>query len=166
VRTDDQTVPELEKVSMFMDVGNKRLQPYPDHTRIAMFPLEGTCTYAYAVSKKAARQILLDLGLERINAAFDIMLREWCEGAFAEQGPPRKCVGITPPLFDMHRRAGMMKGESDIHESEIGAGFREVAETPNIRQSVRKNLRALLEGSGNIVDSYPDEVNADDYDSI
>ena len=109
-------MPELEDVHMFMDMESKRLKPYSDHTRIAMTPIEATCTYAYAVSKKAARQILLDLGLERINAAFDLMLREWCEGAFAAQGPPRKCFGISPPLFDMHRRAGMKKGESDIHE--------------------------------------------------
>jgi len=93
-----------------------------------------------------------------MNAAFDIMLREWCEGAFAAQGPPRKCFGITPPLFDMHRRAGMMEGDSDIHETEVGDGSREVAETFNIRQSVRKNLKPLLGGSENIVDSYPDRL--------
>jgi len=35
VRTNDETVPEVENVRMFLDMEGKRLKPYPDHTRIA-----------------------------------------------------------------------------------------------------------------------------------
>ncbi|KAK5071940.1 hypothetical protein LTS08_000964 [Lithohypha guttulata] len=155
VHAHDNTVPDLQHLKIYGDPNGLRLNPYPSHARLAGHAIEQTCTYAYAVTQKAARRILLDLGLERLDRPIDHMLRDWCEGKFAEQGPPRTCIGVLPTLFDSYRREGAGEADSDIDGDKAHIGFREKAHTLNIRKSTRMNLRKLMDGEAP-EDQYPD----------
>lgn len=155
VHTHDDTVPDLIHIHIYGDPGNLRLNPYPTHARVAGYAVEQTCTYAYAVTQQAARRILFDLGLERLNQPIDMMLRDWCEGKFPEQGPPRRCIGVMPSLFESYRREGPTQGDSDIDGDKDHIGYRAKSGTPNIQRSVRMNLRKLLDGVTELEDQYP-----------
>lgn len=154
VHARDETVADLINLKIYGDPDNMRLNPHPSHARLAGYAIEQTCTYAYAVTQQAARRLLLDLGLERLDGPIDFMLRDWCEGKYGEQGLPRKCIGVLPTLFDSYRREGFAEGDSDIDGDKDQVGYRHKAETLNIRKSVRQNLRNLLDGK-DPVDQYP-----------
>lgn len=154
VHAHDDTVADLAHLKIYGDPDNLRLNPHPSHARLAGYAIEQTCTYAYAVTQQAARRLLLDLGLERLDAPIDYMLRDWCEGKYGEQGLPRRCIGVLPSLFDSYRREGSAEGDSDIDGDKNEVGYRHQAVTLNIRKSVRQNLRHLLDGKEPI-DQYP-----------
>lgn len=61
---------------------------------------------------------------------------------------------MLPQFFEHHRRAGSTKHDSDINDNE---GFREKAETKNIRWSVQLNMERLVKGETEIVDQWPDK---------
>jgi len=124
---------------------------YANHTRVtSIHPVWSMCTLAYAVSQSGARKILHDIGLHQYGdtGAFDMMLRDWCDNLHTE------CFGVFPPLFSTHWRAGSTAADSDIHNG--NADWREKAVTPNIRWSVRLNMKKLLIGDTEYEDQWPD----------
>lgn len=152
VHENDVTVPETQYLRSW-DVNEPTpLDGYSRHTRVVMNQKEGTCSLAYAVTQSGARRILYSLGLRRLDDAFDLMLRSWCEGTDGEE--PHICLGVLPQLFDHHRRKGPGNIDSDI--SEPNAEYRQTAYTNNIRWSVRMNMNKILRGDTNYDDQFPD----------
>jgi hypothetical protein len=120
---------------------------------------EGVCSLAYAAyaaPQKVARSSLNSIGLEKLDAAFDTMLRRFCVGGNGRQA--HRCLGIIPRIFDHHQREGTSSGDSDI--AVHGDGVREKAETPNTRWSVRMNMNRILRGEMMYDDQYPDTSTA------
>ncbi len=154
VHGNDHTVPQLGKIISWDGSETRQMIGYPDHTRVIMHhPTASTCSLAYAITQSAARQILYDLGLQRLDNPFDLMLRDWCDGI--DDDRRRNCFGVIPQLFDHHRRAGPIAADSDIEAP--NTEIREKAETYNIRWSVRLNMDKLLQGDTNYDDQFPDD---------
>ena len=152
IHENDVTVPET-RYHRSWDINEPTpLEGFSKHTRAVMHQRDGTCSLAYAVSQSGARQILYSLGLRRLDDAFDLMLRRWCEGSDEEE--PHTCFGVLPQLFDHHRRKGPGDIDSDI--SEPNAAYRQTAYTYNIRWSVRMNMNKILHGDTNYDDQFPD----------
>lgn len=152
IHANDDTVPETQYLRSWDVKAETPLAIYPNHTRVAMPVSDGVCSLAYAVSQKGARSILNSIGLEKLDAAFDLMLRDFCVGDNGRQA--HKCLGVLPQIFDHHRRKGSISGESDIEDH--GDAVREKAETLNIRWSVRMNMDKILRGETTYDDQYPD----------
>ncbi|KAH6635969.1 hypothetical protein F5144DRAFT_591275 [Chaetomium tenue] len=127
---------------------------YPPHTRAYHHVQEGVCTLGYAVSQKGARKLLYEVGLKGVDAAFDLLLRYYCEG---EKGRAagRQCLTTQPGLFQHHRPAGPASAMSDIGDH--GDGWRERGMTDMVRWSVRLNAEVLLEGGTEFGDQFPGE---------
>jgi hypothetical protein len=152
IHENDVTVPETQYLRSWDINEPTPLGGYPKHTRVIMRQKEGTCSLAYAVSQSGARRILYSLGLRRLDDAFDLMLRKWCEGTDGEE--PHVCLGVLPQLFDHHRRKGPPDIDSDI--SGPNSEYRQTAYTYNIRWSVRMNMNKILRGDTNYDDQFPD----------
>jgi hypothetical protein len=151
IHTDDITVPE-RRYLYTLNIPFTLKERYPEHTRAAHHVQEGVCSLGYAVTQKAARQVLHEIALGDVNDPFDIALRYFCEGAHGHKY--HRCLTLQPALFHHHRPAGPTKAQSDIgnHEGE----FREMAGTDMVRWSVRTNVEALLEGRTDFWDGFPD----------
>ena len=148
IHENDITVPQRHYLHSFEPLEYTPLGNYPDHTRVTMRGQnEATCSLAYAVTQSSARKIVYELGLQRLDASYDLMLRGWCERA-------GRCIGVLPQLFDHHRRAGAGDIDSDI--SEPSSNYRDKPFTNNIRWSVRMNMKKLLDGETDYEDQYPD----------
>ena len=155
VLLDDLSVPETRYQSSWNSEAKNPLTDFPPHTRAVVKGVHlGTCSLAYAVSQAGARKLLYSLGLQRLNAAFDLMLREWCEGFNGHER--HVCYGVMPQLFDHHRPAGSTDGDSDIGEPT--GQTRGAASTPNIQWSVRLNMEKLPRGDERFQNQYPDTL--------
>ncbi|TPX16396.1 uncharacterized protein E0L32_004045 [Thyridium curvatum] len=141
IHSDDVTVPERRYLWTLNDPFTLKDQ-YPEHTRAAHHVQEGVCTLGYAVTQKAARQILHEIALRDVSDAFDITMRFFCEGVRGHRR--HTCLTVQPALFHHHRPAGPAKALSDIGDH--GDEFRETASTDMVRWSVRMNADVLLEG--------------------
>lgn len=107
IHANDVTVPETQYLHSWISEATTPLVIYPNHTRVAMPLSEPVCSLAYAVSQKVASAILDSVRLERLNAAYDIMLREFCTGIGQEK--PHNCFGVLPQIFDLYRARGRKK---------------------------------------------------------
>ncbi|KAI0014950.1 hypothetical protein F4780DRAFT_766207 [Xylariomycetidae sp. FL0641] len=147
----DHTVPQQQYLWTVGDIKDLKDQ-YPNHTRVAHHVQMGICSLGYGVTRNSARKLLLELGLKPVNHAFDLLLRDFCEG----RGDPNRgyhtCLTSQPSLFSPHLSTGPAKANSDI--SDHGDGW-QTARTEQIRWSVMMNAAALLEGK-KPVDQYPD----------
>ena len=155
VHHDDASVPQRRHLHSF---GMVPMDAFPEHTRVAARRLQDpVCSTAYAVSRRGARALLQALGLQALDAPFDVMLRSWCDGAGIYEGStlPHVCMGVVPALFKHWRSRGPLAGDSDINDK--GEGFREKAMSPQIRWSVRGNLERIWKGGSEFEDQYPDE---------
>jgi GR25 family glycosyltransferase involved in LPS biosynthesis len=146
----DQTVPQQQYL-WTIAIPDDVKEQYPNHTRVVHHVQDGICSLGYAISQNGARQLLYEIGLKNFNAAFDILLRWYCEGV--EGRRYHNCLTLQPSLFQHHRPAGLKKYVSDI--SDHGAGFQEKAFTDVIRWSVRMNADAILAREP-LVDQWPD----------
>jgi len=151
IHTDDVTVPEKRYLWTLNEPFTLK-ERYPEHTRVAHHVQEGVCTLGYAVTQKAARQILHEIALRDVSDAFDIALRFFCEGVRGHKH--HSCLTLQPALFHHHRPAGSTKAMSDIGDH--GDEFRDAATTDMVRFSVRMNADTLLEGRTDFWDGYPD----------
>lgn len=137
---------------------------YPPHTRVVHASMNTTCTQAYAVSQRGARKLLWQFGLQTFTTGWDLMLRDWCGGLYAQvntdstNNKPTKlpvCVTVQPPLFSQHYGKG---AASDI--TAPGGGFisKKKEMTPYIRLSVRLNMEQMVNGVGleDLVDQWED----------
>ncbi|KYK55025.1 hypothetical protein DCS_06986 [Drechmeria coniospora] len=127
-------------------------EKYPPHTRAVHHAEEGVCTLAYAISQAGARKILHELALKPPTAAFDILLRFFCDGT--DGRAMHNCLGVTPGLFHHYRPAGKALDVSDIRDHD--GDFREDAGSDIVRWSVRLNTPELLDGGTSFADQYPD----------
>ena len=158
VRHNDSTVAPVKDYFNW-DWANPVPHPYlsyPDGTRLYLSqPSDGVCSIAYAVSQRGARKILLELGMERADKAYDLMLQDFCQGGW-DGGEPHACWGVLPSLFDSYKSAGPESKDSDI-----ATGLTDVRSqgfTRNIQRSVRVNARKMLADPWEeIVDQYPYE---------
>ncbi|KAJ8131583.1 hypothetical protein O1611_g2048 [Lasiodiplodia mahajangana] len=118
----DQTVPQRKYLWTITDPNDLREQ-YPDHSRVTHHVQDGTCSLAYAINQRSARKLLYEAGLKDVNAAFDIVLRWFCEGTGEPNRGYHNCLTTTPSLFSIHLPAGPKKHNSDI--SDHGEGDQE-----------------------------------------
>ncbi|EXJ57845.1 uncharacterized protein A1O5_12403 [Cladophialophora psammophila CBS 110553] len=154
IHEDDETVPEVQFLHSWNQDETSPLVGYRPHTRVVTEQKDGVCSLAYAVSQAGARGLLSSLGLKRMNNAFDLMLREWCEGTHEEH--PHRCIGVLPQLFDHYRPIGPSEVDSDI--SVPNGGYRHQPFTQNIRWSVRLNMDKILDGDTDYNDQWPDST--------
>ena len=154
IRAGDPTVPPVEQYYTWDWETPHAYHSYPNHTRMYLSqPSDGVCSIAYAVSQQGARRILLELGVERADKAYDLMLQDFCQGGW-DGGMPHPCWAVVPPLFAQHRAAGAENRDSDIQG--VNDNVRERGFTKNIQRSVRLNARKLLaDPPEEIVDSFP-----------
>ncbi|KAI1747979.1 hypothetical protein F4782DRAFT_519146 [Xylaria castorea] len=148
----DQTVPQLHHLWTVSD-SNDLKEQYPNHTRVTHHVQDGICSLGYAVNRRSARKLIHEIGLKRVNTAFDIMLRWFCEGTGDPNRGYHNCLTTQPSLFQIHLAAGPKKYNSDI--SDHGGGEQE-EKTEVLRWSVKMNTEALLDGRIDLVDQYPD----------
>lgn len=155
---DDETVAPIKDQKSWDPNASSPLKDLPEHTRVVSAVSQGTCSLAYAVSRNAAKKMLFNLGLRRLNMPFDLMLRDWCQGETGLPGYIPKCFTVLPQLFDHHRRVGPQDIDSDISDKVHGSvgGYRDTLYTLNIRQSVRMNMENLLMGITSFNDQWPD----------
>ncbi|KAK0337605.1 hypothetical protein LTR91_005065 [Friedmanniomyces endolithicus] len=148
---DDVTVPEKQHIDE--QYGDKELiQQYPDHTRVVTRAHDNVCTLAYAISLPGARRVLYELGMHKMNGAYDIMLKEMCDGRNGRR--IRTCLSVQPMLFQHHRPIAAKSSFSDIGKRE--GGYSATAFTRNIRWSTRVNFPSLIEGDTNYTDLFRD----------
>lgn len=72
---DDETVVDAESFQAgfgSMDI----VELYPSHTRVIHHTAENVCSLAYAVSQRAARQMLYQFSLLEFDAPYDLMIRK------------------------------------------------------------------------------------------
>jgi hypothetical protein len=86
------------------------------------------------------------------DAQYDLLLSRLCEGTANKKS--HTCLTVQPPLFKQHRAKGLASATSDIANQ--GDGYREKGMAENIRWSTMLNPEALLEGSTDFEDQYPD----------
>lgn len=147
----DLTVPEKQHVDA--QYGDQQLvQQYPDHTRVVTKAHDNVCTIAYAISLPGARRTLYELGMHKMNAAYDIMLKEMCDGRNGRR--MRNCLSVQPMLFQQHRPVAAKSSFSDIGKRELK--YSETAFTRNIRWSTRVNFPKLIDGDTNYTDLFRD----------
>ncbi|KAK3503330.1 hypothetical protein B0T13DRAFT_411203 [Neurospora crassa] len=153
----DPTVPNPEHLRAHpFALQDQLAELYPPHTRVVHLSTGTICTQAYAVSQKGARKLLWRFGVkEALTKGWDLVLGEWCDGLFVEQGRDTApvCVTVQPPLFSHHFGKG---AASDI--TAPGGGFvdKKKEMTPYVRWSVRLNMGRLVEGE-EVSDQWPDE---------
>jgi hypothetical protein len=148
---DDETVPETQHLAMQFGT-DELLTKYPNHTRTIHHTAENVCILAYAVTQKAARQILYEFGLREMTGPFDIELRQYCDGLDGRR--LRSCYTAQPQYFQHHRAAGSINAFSDINEASSDE-YNDKPYTFNIRWSTRVNLERLVEGETNFIDGWP-----------
>jgi hypothetical protein len=151
VRYGDSTVPERQYLKTVFNVDGLK-DEYPSHARVVHHVSDAACSLGYAVTQAGARRLLYWLGLMEMTSAFDLMLRQFCEGI--EGKDYHNCLTVQPALFQHHRPAGNKTFESDI--SSHGTEYREKAMTEVIRWAVRMNTRVLLDGRTDFEDQFPD----------
>ncbi|KAL9112353.1 MAG: hypothetical protein Q9187_007791 [Circinaria calcarea] len=153
VHSNDPSVPEPQYLHSWDKDERTPLGTYPAHTRVVMRQSTASvCSLAYAISQRGARKLLYGLGLKKLDAPFDVMLRAWCQGSDGYE--QHICPGVLPQLFDHHRRRGPKSVDSDI--SKPNEAYRDKPVTLNIRWSVRMNMEKMLRGETDYDDQYPD----------
>lgn len=167
---DDATVPAPKHLKAHPFASNDLLGSiYPPKTRVIHSPGEGTtCTLGYAVTQGGARKLLRQFGLETFNKQWDLMLQDWCRGAYLPDTAPSghikpkieradrvpKCLTVQPPLISHHFSKG---GSSDIRGQ--GGGYARGTGTPYVRLSTRYNMENLVYGetTNGLEDQLPDD---------
>jgi len=132
---------------------------FPPHTRVVHAASGTICTQAYAVSQSGARKLLYQFGLETFTTGWDLMLRDWCDGIYMDEGDDvagrrPQCVAVQPPLFSHY--FFNKDGSSDIQAQ--GGGYLHRTGSQYVRLSVRRNFRELVNGEpvARLTDQWPD----------
>ena len=131
VKLFDETLPDT---STYRENNGRltRLTAQPK-TRMVHLSHGPACTYAYAVTKSAARKIV-HYAKDGMKNIITVDLRKWCQAGFLT------CVTVNPELFHHHKKSGMMTSEVAAAE-----GWQELTQPPmldytaNIRYSARCN---------------------------
>lgn len=154
----DETVPSSQHIGLQFGT-DELVKRYANHTRAVHHTAETVCSLAYAVTQRAARQILYDIGLKELRGPYDIMLREYCDGLGGRK--VRNCYTAQPQYFQHHRPVGSKKKNSDISGGEQSEDeYNEQAYTYNVRWSTRMNMQRLVDGESEFEDQWPDDTPA------
>ncbi|GIZ40252.1 hypothetical protein CKM354_000360000 [Cercospora kikuchii] len=157
VISNDVTVPEPQHFDK--EWGSDALvREYPEHTRVVHRARMNVCSLAYGVSQPGARRLLYELGIKKMNAAMDIMLRQACDGSAGRAR--HNCLTVTPQLFQHHRPIGSKASFSEIEDH--GEGVNDFAYTRNVRWSTKLNFDQLLRGETDYLDLWQDGVPANE----
>jgi hypothetical protein len=148
----DETVPETQHLAL-QYAPDDLITKYPNHTRVIHHTAENVCSLAYAVTQKAARQILYQFGVKEMTGPFDIELRQYCDGLDGRK--LRSCYTAQPTYFQHHRAVGSKSAYSDINQ-ESNDDYNDHPYTYNIRWSTKINLEKLVEGETDFIDGWPD----------
>lgn len=153
IHYNDETVPQNHHLHMMEQEFDPR-EIYPDHTRTTHHVMGQICSLVYAVSQRGARRILYEMGVNKFDGPYDIMMRDICEGV---NGRPSDavCLSVEPGIFNHHRPVGPSAYHSDI--SEHLSPPVEVAFTENIRYSARLALSKFVTGDTELEDQWPDK---------
>ncbi|KAK5109800.1 hypothetical protein LTR62_006533 [Meristemomyces frigidus] len=152
VLLNDQTVPEKQHIDAQFGDG-LLTEEYPEHTRVISRVHDNVCTSAYAITLEGARRYLYELAINKFDKGVDLMMGDMCEGR--DGRPMRTCLSVHPQLFQHHRPIARKTSFSDIGDLS-GEGYSEQAFTRNIRWATRVNFQALVYGSTDYVDLFPD----------
>ncbi|RMZ90646.1 hypothetical protein DV736_g2133, partial [Chaetothyriales sp. CBS 134916] len=131
IDNDTSTVPVRNQVSWDSNAEHP-MRVFPEHTRAVTDARTMVCTLAYAVSQSAARKLIQDIALNRLDHPFDVLLAKWCDGI--NDFEKHKCVGVLPQFIDHF-----------------------YSQSGNIRWSVRMNMDKLLHGDTDYYDEFHDE---------
>lgn len=175
---DDATVPPYDRVSGLVD-----WSAFPANTRIIHHTGSPICTFAYAISQRAARKLLYALSIDGLTMAFDNSLAQLCRDSVAAMGrrtqsettrlqqrgvdtgseslPPQdrstgfglRCVSVNPTMMFHHKPRGRVNGDSDIQHYDSDA-VREEGWTENLQWSMRLNVPNVLSGAP-LVPQFP-----------
>lgn len=159
IHYNDETVPQNHHLHVMEQERDPR-EIFPDHTRTTHHVMGQICSLVYAVSQRGARRILYEMGVNKFNDPYDIMLRDICEGV-NDRPKGAVCLSVEPGIFNHHRPVGLSAYHSDI--SEHLAPPVEVAFTENIRYSARLALPNFAVGDTQLEDQWPDAVTPPSY---
>lgn len=164
---DDETVPVPQHIKRhpWAHKTERFSALFDPHTRVVHEPRNMGGVQAYAVSQRGARRLLRQFGLETFTELWDISLRDFCDGVYAQGGVESDhgegrpvCLTTQPPVVAQYWN----KADSDI--GNIGGGYFRKTGSINVRYSVRLNLARLLgrpvwsEGDvEGLIDQWPDE---------
>lgn len=143
----DDTVPPYSEVSRLVDWSD-----FAPGTRVIHRSGAPICSFAYAVSQRAAKKLLYALSVNGLHMAFDNSLAQLCrDAAFdltreKDDGYGMKCVSVNPTLMFHHRPKGRISGDSDIQSYGEDGGIREKGVTESIKWSMRLNLYNVIMG--------------------
>jgi hypothetical protein len=149
----DPTVPPKRLLDPGWGSRDSYLDPYPPYTRVVSRAHNSVCTLGYAVSQAGARKILYEIGLRSLTTAYDLALRQVCDGTEG-RNLSAVCLTVQPPLISSYQPVGPRSQQSSINELE---GFNDRSFSGNIRWSTRVNFPKLVQGQTDFVDSFPDE---------
>ena len=179
---EDDTTPDVSYRHNYNDKDIMPFRSYPGksdtHTRIFHHAMDGRCATAYAVSHRGARKLLFQAGVQSREEPFDFMLQRFCgsdptsttkdyerDRDLAEKLRQRQrniCLTVQPPLFGQTKLEEATKDGDDkkgIFGNLLGWGKDlDQASTVNVRQSIRLNLRKLVNGETDYTDQWPDPV--------
>ncbi|KAI1646879.1 glycosyltransferase family 25 protein [Daldinia loculata] len=149
----DSTVPPRDRITGLVD-----FKSHPEFTRWVHITGAPICTFAYALSQRGARKVLLDLSVDHLTGAFDNALAGLCRRAVStwgiqdvakagDRGLDAKCISVTPPVFFHHKARGLVNADSDIQTVQDGGQVREKGRTENIVWSARNNIKNMVMGA-------------------
>ncbi|KAF2104799.1 hypothetical protein NA57DRAFT_71005 [Rhizodiscina lignyota] len=164
----DDTVPQTQHLGAYSHLAfeystDELQQTYPNHTRVVHHAAGTSCSLAYAVNQRSARRLLYELGLKKLNAQFDLMLSQYCDGKDGRQY--HNCLTVQPALIKSHQPAGLKSSLSDVSTDDDDGMVLSDPFTNHIRVSTRINLSRLLEGTPTLVDSFPDDEPPTNFDT-
>ena len=150
IQQNDDTVPE-KRYMWSLNNPFTLINKFPQHARAVHHVQEGVCSLGYAVSQHGARRLLEEIALKDVSAAYDILLRFFCEGAKGRKH--HTCLTTEPGLFHHHHAIGYKSAASDIGNH--GKAFVKHASTDVVRWSTRLNLDTIMAGGKIFHDQYP-----------
>ncbi|XP_044717518.1 glycosyltransferase family 25 [Hirsutella rhossiliensis] len=138
---DDETMPSYSRVTQWVDWG-----AFPPHTRLVHLSGLPVCSFAYAVSQKAAKKILYALSIDGLHTEFDNALAALCRDGRSDASYHLKCLSVNPTIIFHHKPKGRLTGDSDINSQGEDGGERQEGFTESIKWSMRLNLKNILLG--------------------
>lgn len=144
---DDWTVPPYENVSHLVD-----WTAFPAGTRVIHRTAAPICSFAYAITQRAARKILYSLSVDGLHMAFDNSLAQLCRDSAYDMGRDietsykMQCISVNPTIMFHHRPKGSVTGDSDIQSYGSDGSMREQGYTEAVKWSMRLNLKNILLG--------------------
>ncbi|PKY06004.1 hypothetical protein P168DRAFT_233190 [Aspergillus campestris IBT 28561] len=154
----DPTVPRTEHRGTWggpLEQWKEQYPEYPeDSTRFVYRSAMGCCTYGYAVSKRGAQNVLMQLSVDHIEGAIDNAMSDLC--GFHPNRTRIECYAPFPNLVGTYRRAGSAARDSDINVLDWDQVHGE--EAWNLIYSTRMNIHRLVAGERTVYSQWDEDV--------